>query len=214
MNDMNSNRFTLLAILFCVCLIASNIFENIIFTAGPVHLTGGFLIFPISYIINDCISEVYGFRHARFVIITAFGVNLAFVLLAWLVSRLPAAGYCEAAPHFAYIFNADLRITSGSMLAFVAGSLLNAHVMVRMKARSTDGRGFGWRAVASSLVGETADSLIFFPIAFWGVGGSNILRLMLTQIILKTLYEVVVLPLTTVFVRYLKKKEGETPREI
>lgn len=198
-----SRKFTLLAIVFCVCLIASNIFEIKIFEAGPLTLTGGFLIFPISYIINDCLSEVYGFKKARFVIFTAFAMNLFFVLVAQIVRILPGAPFWDGQEHIEYIFTADLRITVASMLAFVAGSLLNSLVMVKMKARQGE-RGFGWRAIASSLVGESVDSLVFFPIAFWGVGHENLIKMMVTQIILKTLYEVIVLPLTATFVKHLK----------
>lgn len=198
-----SERYTILSTVFCVCLIASNIFETIIFKAGPLTLTGGFLIFPVSYIINDCLTEVYGYRKARMTILTAFAVNLAFVLVAQIVRALPAVDYCEASGHFDFIFTADFRITCASMLAFLTGSLLNSKVMVKMKERQGED-GFGWRAVASSLVGESVDSLIFFPIAFYGVGTENIIRLMVTQIVLKTVYEIIILPLSSAFVRHLK----------
>ena len=201
-----SKRFTLLAITFCVCLIASNLFEIKIFDAGPLTLTGGFLIFPVSYIINDCLSEVYGYRKTRFVILTAFAMNAAFVLMAQLVRILPPEQFWDGQEHFDYIFAADLRITIASMAAFVCGSMLNAKVMQRLKSRDGEKR-FGLRAVLSSLAGESIDSLIFFPVAFWGVGLENLLKMMLTQILLKTLYEVVVLPLTTLYVRRLKTKE-------
>lgn len=199
----SSNVFTVLAVLFCVCLIASNLFETKIFEAGRLTLTGGFLIFPLSYIINDCITEVYGLHRTRLVIWTAFAMNAFVVLMAQLVRVLPPAPYWDGQEHFSYIFAADLRITIASMAAFVLGSLVNATVMVKMKKR--DGaRRFGWRAVVSSLFGETVDSAIFFPIAFWGVGLVNLLTLMITQIVLKTLYEIVVLPLTATLVKHLK----------
>lgn len=199
-----SRKFTVLAVLFCVCLIASNLFETKIFDAGLLTLTGGFIIFPISYIINDCLSEVYGYKKTRFVIWMAFAMNAFMVLVAQLVRILPAASFWDGQEHFDYVFAADLRITVASMLAFICGSLLNAGVMTSMKARQGE-KGFWWRAVASSLVGETADSLIFFPIAFWNVGLRNILVLMVTQIVLKTLYEVVLLPVTSRVVRRLKE---------
>ena len=202
-----SKRFTVLAVVSCVCLVASNIFETKIFAAGPLTLTGGFLIFPISYIINDCLTEVYGYRRARFVILLAFLVNAAFVGVAQLVRILPPVPYCDAQPHLDYLFTADLRITAASMLAFLLGSLVNSLVMDKMKSRQGN-KGFGWRAVLSSLAGETLDSLIFFPIAFRGVGLENLLVMMTTQIVLKTLYEVVILPVTTVYVRHLKRVEG------
>ena len=200
---MMSKKLSVLMTLFCVCLIASNLFETKIFQICGITLTGGFLIFPISYILNDCLTEVYGFGKARSVILTAFAMNAFVVLTAQLVRILPAAPFWDGQEHFDYIFAADLRITIASMLAFLAGSLLNSLVMVRMKARQGE-KGFGWRAVASSLVGESVDSLVFFPIAFFGVGARNLLVMMVTQIILKTVYEIVVLPVTALFVKHLK----------
>jgi len=190
-----NRKFTILAVLFCVCLVASNIFETKIFSAGSLVLTGGFLIFPISYIINDCLTELYGLKNARFVIFLGFAVNLFFVLAAQLVRILPPAEFWDGQVHLEYVLNANIRITVASMAAFLSGSLLNARVMAAMKAIQGK-KGFGWRAILSTLVGETADSLVFFPIAFWGVGAKNLFIMMVTQILLKTLFEVAVLPLT------------------
>lgn len=205
-NKKMNRRFTVLTVLFSVCLIASNIFETKIFTAGPLTLTGGFLIFPISYIINDYVTEIYGLRNARFVIFTGFAVNLLFVLLAQLVKILPPADFWDGQAHLEYVFNSTLRITVASMAAFLTGSLLNARVMAIMRKWQGD-KGFGWRAIASTLVGETADSIIFFPIAFFGVGMKNLLVMMGTQIILKTLFEVIILPLTYTLVRHAKQNQ-------
>lgn len=201
-----SRKFTVLAILFCVCLIASNLFETKIFTAGFITLTGGFILFPVSYILNDCISEVYGYGKAKFVILTAFAMNVFFVLASQLVKILPGASFWDGQAHFDYIFNANLRITVASMLAFLAGSIMNAKVMSRMKIRDGE-RRFGLRAILSSLAGEGIDSLVFFPIAFFGVSLKNLAIMMLTQIALKTLYEVIMLPITARSVKYLKKHE-------
>ena len=201
-----SRKFTVLAILFCVCLIASNLFETKIFTAGFITLTGGFILFPVSYILNDCISEVYGYGKAKFVILTAFAMNVFFVLASQLVKILPGASFWDGQAHFDYIFNANLRITVASMLAFLAGSIMNARVMSRMKIRDGE-RRFGLRAILSSLAGEGIDSLVFFPIAFFGVSLKNLVIMMLTQVALKTLYEVIMLPVTARSVKYLKKHE-------
>jgi len=198
-----SKRFTILSAAFCVCLIASNIFEVKIFQAGPLTLTGGFLIFPLSYIINDCLSELYDYKKTRMVILTAFALNAAFVAIAQIIRFLPPAPFWDGQEHFNYIFEANLRITVASMIAFVCGSLINAKVMSRMKARQ-GARGFSWRAVVSTLAGESIDSLIFFPIAFWSVGLKNIAVMMVTQIVLKTLYEVVMLPVTARIVKKMK----------
>jgi len=189
---------------FCVCLIASNLFEVKIFDAGIMPLTGGFLIFPISYILNDCITEVYGYKKMRFVILTAFAMNAFVVLTAQLVRILPPEDFWDGQEHFDYVFAANLRITLASIAAFVFGSILNSLVMVKMKQRQVRG-GFCLRAVVSSLLGESLDSLIFFPIAFWGVGMKNLLTMMAVQIVLKTTYEILVLPLTSRLVKHLER---------
>lgn len=195
-----------MAIIVPVCLIASNLFESKIFMAGPLTLTGGFLIFPVSYILNDCLTEVYGYKNARRVILYAFALNAFFVLFSQLVRILPPAPMWDGQEHFDYVFAADLRVSIASMLAFLVGSLMNSRVMQVMKQRSGD-KGFCWRAVLSSLAGESLDSIVFFPIAFCNQSFANILKLMLIQIVLKTMYEVVLLPVTSTFVKYLKKKE-------
>lgn len=203
-----SVSFMLMAIVFNVCLIASNLFETKLFMAGPVALTGGVIIFPVSYIINDCLVEVWGYRKARLVIWTGFAMNFFVVIMAQIVRLLPAAPFWDGGPHFDYVFAMAPRVTLASMLAFISGSTVNAWIMSRMKVAS-EGKRFSLRAVVSSIGGETVDSLIFFPIAFWGLGIVNMLQLMVTQIFLKTLYEVIILPVTNITVRKLKEFEGE-----
>lgn len=193
-----------MAALMCVCLVASNLFEIKIFKAGPLTLTGGFLLFPVSYIINDCLCELYGYRNARFAILTAFAANAFVVLVSQLVKILPPAPFWDGQEHFAYMFDIDLRITCASMLAFLCGSLLNSRVMAGMKERQGE-KGFCSRAVLSSLAGESLDSLIFFPIAFFGVPLRHLIVMMLTQIVLKTLYEIIILPVTAAYVRRINR---------
>ena len=204
---MLSVPFVLMAIVFNVCLIASNLFETKVFEAGPLALTGGVLIFPVSYIINDCIVEVWGYRKARLVIWTGFAMNFFVVVMAQIVRLLPAADFWDGGEHFDYIFALAPRVTLASLLAFLSGSTVNAWIMSIMKV-SSGGRRFSVRAVVSSVCGETVDSLIFFPIAFWGIGCDNMLRLMVLQIVLKTVYEIVILPVTAIVVRSVKKYEG------
>lgn len=214
MDNIHSDRhkvsvsFMLMAIMFNVCLIASNLFETKLFMAGPIALTGGVIIFPISYIINDCLVEVWGYRKARLVIWSGFVMNFFVVAMAQIVRLLPAAPFWDGGPHFDYVFAMAPRVTLASMMAFLCGSTVNAWIMSRMKVASK-GRRFSFRAIVSSIGGETVDSLIFFPIAFWGLGAEDMVRLMLTQIVLKTLYEVIILPVTNVVVRRLKRFEGE-----
>ncbi len=202
-----SVAFLLMAIIFNVCLIASNLFETKLFSAGVITLTGGVIIFPISYIINDCLVEVWGYRKARLVIWSGFAMNFFVVAVAQIVRALPAAPFWDGGDHFDFIFAIAPRITLASMLAFWAGSTMNALVMSKMKV-SSEGRRFSARAILSTVAGESMDSIIFFPIAFFGLGFVTMLKLMVCQIVLKTLYEIVILPITIMVVRKLKAYEG------
>lgn len=208
MNKNFSALFTLQAILFNVCLIASNLFACKLFCLfGRFTLSGAVIIFPISYILNDTLSEVYGYRKARFVIWTGFAMNVFVVLVSQLVILLPGAPFWTGDEAFRYVFGAAPRSTIASLLAFLAGSTLNALVLSKMKVHS-GGKGFAWRAIASSLAGESLDSLIFVPIVFWSMGWKVILVTMACQVVAKVSYEIVILPLTTLIVRKLKAYEG------
>ena len=198
----------LLGITFCACLIASNLLENKIIQLGPVTITAGFLVFPISYIINDCIAEVWGFRRARLIIWLGFAVNFAMLALFQLAVALPSASFWEGEAAFRFVFGLAPRIAAASLMAFLLGSFLNAYVMSRMKIASK-GRNFSARAILSTLAGESADSLIFFPLAFGGlVPVQELAKLMVIQIAAKTAYEIVVLPVTIRVVNALKTREG------
>lgn len=198
----------LLGILFNVCLIAANLLETKVISVGGLTVTAGLLVFPVSYIINDCIAEVWGFRKARLIIWTGFAMNFFVVTLGLVAVAIPAAPFWQGEEHFNFVFGMAPRIVAASLAAFLAGSFLNAYVMSRMKLRS-GGRHFSVRAIASTVVGETADSLIFFPIAFGGViAWRELAVMMLLQIVLKSMYEVVVLPLTVRVVRYVKRVDG------
>ena len=196
-----------------VCLITSNFFVPRLWqVAGlPVQLSGAVLLFPVSYILNDCLTEVYGYRKARFVIWLAFLLSAFVALMAQLVCWLPAPlqdGSKPVADSFNGLFAMVPRTTVASLVAFFVGSTVNAWVMSRMKV-SSHGRLFGVRAILSSVAGELADSLIFFPVVFWGVlSGAAALQLALTQVCAKVLYEIVALPLTSWAVRSLKRAEG------
>lgn len=203
-----------MAALFCVCLITSNIFEARLWKVWslPFQLTGGVVIFPVSYIINDCLTEVYGYRKARLVIWMGFTMSFFVALTGMAVCALPSPSDEAAfklADNFNSIFSFVPRTMAGSLLAFLAGSTVNAWVMSRMKV-SSEGKRFGVRAIVSSVAGELVDSLIFFPIVFLGIlGTKTMISLMITQVFVKTLYEIVVLPLTSVIVKKVKKIEGE-----
>jgi uncharacterized integral membrane protein (TIGR00697 family) len=202
-----------LAVTFCVCLVTSNLFVPRLWQVGkwPLQLSGAVVIFPISYIINDLLTEVYGYRKAMRVIWMGFILSAFVALAAQLVCWLPAPLYPESqevADSFNHLFGLIPRTTIASLLAFILGSQMNAFVMSKMKV-ATKGRGFGWRAILSTVVGELSDSVIFYPLAFAGVMPAKaILSIILTQVTVKTLYEIVILPVTTAIARRLKKAEG------
>lgn len=208
MKQKVSIPFMLLGILFNVCLIAANLLETKVIQVFGLTVTAGLLVFPISYIINDCIAEVWGFRKTRLVIWTGFAMNFFVVLLGSVAVSLPAAPFWEGEAHFNFVFGMAPRIVVASLTAFLAGSFLNAYVMSRMKL-SSGGRHFSARAIWSTVVGETADSLIFFPVAFGGlIAWNELLQMMCLQIILKSVYEILVLPITIRVVAAVKKMEG------
>lgn len=198
----------LLGILFNVCLIAANLLETKVIQVFGVTMTAGLLVFPISYIINDCVAEVWGFRKVRLIIWSGFAMNFFVVMLGLIAVALPAAPFWEGAAHFNFVFGLIPRIVVASLLAFLVGSFLNAYVMSKMKLRS-GGRNFSARAIWSTVVGETADSLIFFPIAFGGlITWEKLLLIMCIQVVLKSLYEVLILPVTIRVVKAIKRIDG------
>ena len=198
----------LMGIVFNVCLIAANLLETKVIQLGSLTVTAGLLVFPISYIINDCIAEVWGFRKARLIIWSGFVMNFFVVTLGLIAVSLPAAPFWEGEEHFNFVFGMAPRIVAASLMAFLVGSFLNAYVMSRMKIASR-GRNFSARAIWSTVVGETADSLIFFPVAFGGVIAWRELAVMMgLQILLKSAYEVVILPVTIRVVKAVKRIDG------
>ena len=201
--------FMLFSILFCVCLITANVLETKQISVGPFNITGGLIVFPISYIINDCVCEVWGYGKARMLIWIGFAMNFLFGTFGALCDLLPAAPYWDNEAGFHAIFGLAPRIAAASFVAFIIGSFVNAYVMSRMKI-SSGGRNFSARAILSTVYGETADSLIFFPLALGGVVPLRELPiLIISQVVLKTLYEILVLPVTIRVVRATKRYEGE-----
>ena len=208
MKDKYSTTFLLMAVAFTVCLISSNLFATKIFSLGwGVNLPGAVVIFPISYILNDCLTEVWGYRKARLVIWTAFAANLFVVLVGQAVVWLPSASFWEGGEHFDYMFNMAPRVAFASLLAFLAGSTMNSLVLSKMKV-ADNGRRFGLRAILSSVAGELLDSLIFMPIAFYGAPLKALGAMLLFQVSFKILYEIAILPVTSAVVRKVKESEG------
>ena len=199
----------LYGILFCVCLITANVLETKQISFGPANMTAGLIVFPVSYIINDVVCEVWGYGRTRLLIWLGFAMNFLFVTFGAIADWIPGASYWDGEEGFHQIFGLAPRIAGASFLAFLAGSFVNAYVMSRMKL-SSGGRNFSCRAVLSTIFGELTDSIIFFPLALGGViPWEEMPSLVITQVSLKTLYEIVALPVTRRVVRYTKEHDHE-----
>ena len=211
-NQKVSVLFMLFATLFTVCLMAANLFAEKQFHFGVVSFTGALFVFPISYIINDVVSEVWGLHRARLLIWSAFGINLLFVLLGALVDIIPGnGGPMDAAFHA--IFGLAPRIVVASLLAFLVGSFVNTHVMVGLH-RLHGERRFVLRAVVSSLAGEACDSIIFFPVALGGIVPWRIMPMfVLWQVLLKTVYEVIILPVTVRVIHWVRLQNPQSENQ-
>lgn len=208
MKKQVSVLFMLAGILFAACLLISNILASKIMMVGPWAAPAGVLIFPLAYIINDVIAEVWGYRKARLIIWAGFGINILAVLFFSLGISVASAPFWQGQEAFQTVLGSTPRIIAASLTAYLIGSFLNAFIMSKFKVMSK-GKGFSVRAVVSTLAGEGADSLIFITVAFAGVFPAKaIAGMIVTQALIKTVYEIVILPVTIVVVRKIKQIEG------
>ena len=202
-----SELFLILSILFVTCILMSNVLAAKLLKVGAYSITAGALVFPISYIINDVFAEVYGFNKVKKVIYFGFIMNIFMVLIFTLAIWLPSPVWFENSDTFALILGTTPRTCSARLVAYLLGSLVNAKVLVKMKSKSKN--KFGLRAVISTLCGEFIDSLLFVTIAFIGsVPVNQIISMILVQVVLKTLYEIVCLPVTNIVVKKVKQHEN------
>ena len=200
--------FTPLAILFLVSLLVANTIAVKVIQIGPFVLPAGILVFPLAYINGDVLVETYGYRRTRSVIYFGFAGLLFMSVFYYLAVVLPPAKFWGDQESFVRLFGFVPRIALASFIAYLVGEILNAIVMSWMKVR-TNGRNFGIRAVLSTVVGQGADSLIFNFVAFLGVFAfTDVVKIAVSGWILKTAYEVVVLPITYWVVRKIKQIEG------
>ena len=168
----------------------------------------GILFFPISYVIGDVLTEVYGYARARRVIWAGTGAVLFMALMAWVVVVLPPAPDWPNQPAYETIFGQVPRIVFASVVAFWAGEFVNSYVLARMKLW-TKGKHLWSRTIGSTIAGEGIDSLIFYPLAFYGVFDNGLLvTILFTQWALKVGWEVVLTPVTYAVVNFLKRREG------
>lgn len=176
-----------------------------------ITMTWAIIVFPITYILSDVFSEVYGYRRSRITCYMAFGCNLAMSLIFMAVINMKAPEYFTNADAYSTVLWNTWRVLWASLLAYVIWDFVNDRVFQKMKAKHPhDNKWFGWRAILSSLAWETVDSWIFIPLAFLGtMPNETLLIMILTQIILKVAYETIVLPITIVVTKKVQKYENE-----
>lgn len=206
--SQHSTWFVVVAAVFITCLIIANIIAVKLVTIFGLTVPAGIIIFPISYICGDVLTEVYGLRRARQIIWLGFACNLLAVTAIWLGQLLPGAAFWDAQSEYERILGFSARLLIASFSAYLVGSLANAVVLARIKVL-TAGRMLWARTIGSTIVGEGLDSLIFIAIAFWGIlPPTGLLAAIVTQWLFKVAYEVLVTPLTYVVINFLKRQEG------
>ena len=175
---------------------------------GSWPFGAGILFFPISYVIGDILTEVYGYARARRCIWAGFGALLFMAFMAWVVVELPPADNWEGQAAYEQVFGQVPRIVLASIIAFWAGEFVNAYVLARMKIW-THGRHLWSRTIGSTVLGQGVDSLLFYPLAFYGVWDNQTLLIVLaTQWVLKVGWEAILTPVTYAVVGWLKQREG------
>lgn len=198
-----------MAAFVCVLLCSNLIGASKIAEVRGFAFGAGVLFFPISYIFGDILTEVYGYARARRVVWAGFGAMIFASFMSWFVLALPPAAGWEHQAAFQTVFASTPRIVIGSLVAFFWGELCNSFVLAKMKI-ATEGNFLWARTIGSTVVGEGVDTLIFYPIAFYGIWSNELLvKVMISNYCIKVGWEVVITPLTYVVVNWLKRAEHE-----
>jgi uncharacterized integral membrane protein (TIGR00697 family) len=200
--------FVVVTAVFVTSLITANIIAVKLVGVAGLVFPAAVIIFPVSYIFGDVLTEVYGYRLARQVIWLGFLCNLLAVIAIWLGQVLPSASFWQGQAAYEQILGFTPRLLAASFIAYLAGEFANSIVLAKMKV-ATQGRWLWTRTIGSTLVGEGLDSLVFISAAFWGtIPASSLLSAILTQWLMKSAYEALVTPLTYLVVNFLKRQEG------
>jgi len=201
-----SHLFVVIAAVFVTCLITANIIAVKVISIGPIILPAAIVIFPISYIFGDILTEVYGYRWARRVIWLGFACNLLFVIFAWVGQILPPAPFWGGQGAYESILGYTPRLLVASFAGYLVGEFANSFVLAKMKLL-TRGRWLWTRTIGSTIVGEGLDTAIFITLAFIGTP-SFVIIMILYHWLAKVLFETIFTPFTYAVVGFLKKKEA------
>lgn len=212
MSKNNTTRttiiFPILACFFVTSLLVSNIIAGKLITLMGITLPAAVILFPLSYIFGDVLTEVYGFKRTRLVIWTGFAANLFMALVFMVTIALPHPGFWEGQPAYAAVLGFTPRLVVASLVGYFVGEFSNSVILSCLKVK-TQGRNLWLRTIGSTVVGEGIDTVLFITIAFGGALSLETLsELMLAQYLWKVAYEVILTPLTYLVVNWVKVKEG------
>lgn len=205
----NQRYLPYIAGIFSATLVITNLLNNKIFMLAGFAFPAGILTFPLSFLAADCLTETYGYSAARKVIWAGFASLLFMVFAVVAAIHLPAAEFWTNQEAFRAILNQVPRIVAASMLAYFAGEFCNSYVLAKSKVR-TEGRGMWLRFVTSTMAGQAVDTIVFMTVAFLGVYPPKaMITLFVSAWVFKVAWEVVALPISVPFVRWLKAAEQE-----
>jgi uncharacterized integral membrane protein (TIGR00697 family) len=200
-------RFIACTALFITCLLTANVTASKLVAAGSLTLTAGIVLFPISYIVGDVLTEVWGYAVTRRVIWLGFACNALMVAAIWAGGALPPAPFWKGQAAYDEILGQAPRILVASFVAYLIGEFANAYVLARLKI-ATAGRWLWVRTIGSTVVGEGLDSLVFVTLAFTGtVATGSLVVIVINQWLIKVVYEGIATPLTYAAVGWLKSRE-------
>ena len=204
-----SSLYMTIGIIFVTCLVLSNTVAGKLWAVtDKITLPAAVVLFPVTYILADIFTEVYGFKKARFIIWTGFGCSFFAVLVYIITIALPYPVYFENQEAYKAVLGTTLRVAAASFAGYLFGEFSNSIIMSKLKV-VTKGKKLWIRTIFSTIVGEGFDSVIFITISFWGtMENSEVLKMILFQYLFKVLYEAIFTPLTYVVVKWVKKKEG------
>lgn len=204
-----SKLFMCIGIIFVACLLLSNLIAGKMWAVtGSITLPAAVILFPLTYIIGDVFTEVYGFKKARTIIWLGFGCSFFAVLIYLITIALPHPGYWENQGAYEIVMGTTPRVAAASFAGYLFGEFSNSILLSKLKV-ATKGKNLWLRTILSTVVGEGLDSVIFITISFWGtMENSVVLKMILFQYLFKVAYEVIFTPVTYVVVKWIKKKEG------
>lgn len=208
MSNKFSPIFVVFAGFFIACLMISNVIAGKLFALGHWALPAGAIIFPITYLFGDVLTEVWGFGPTRFVIWLGFAANIFMSVVFLVVIALPHPGFWTGQSAYAIVLGMTPRLVIASTLAYWCGSFINSFVMSRLKVL-TEGKWLWTRTIASTSCGELIDTCIFITISFYGlVPNAVVIQMIILQYIWKVAYEAIATPLTYAIIGWIKKVDS------